>query len=247
MLDKGIWTPYGKDGANLAIKHPQDSRNQVQTNPQYQSLEIWTFRACHDVNRTHNVESIWIPHDTKAAATSSTQFPISREFARCHAYACCLLSLRLRASGQHVPISLSSTPPFLFEIRKLVELSCQWTFAAFPSSHSWTLSSRISDAAVATRTQSLPKVRQIHIPIAYGCQGHVEVLCQTRDKFFCKIPMWQSCWDSKEPGIKRERYMDALWQRRDEFGHKTPTGQSEPSSNESTIPKSRNMDFPCLS
>ena len=93
---KGIWTPYGKDRTNLAIKHPQDNRNQVQTNPQYQSLEIWTFRACHDVHRTRNVESIWIPHDTKAAATSSTQFPISREllFAQ-HAAtrlltACCL-------------------------------------------------------------------------------------------------------------------------------------------------------------
>ena len=137
---KGIWTPYGKNGTNLAIKHPQGSRNQVQTNPPYQSLEIWNLRACHGVNRTHNVESIWIPHDTKAAATSSTQFPISREFARCHAYACCLLSLRLRASGQNVPISLSSKPPFLFEIRKLVELSCQWTFATV-FSHSWTLSS----------------------------------------------------------------------------------------------------------
>ena len=137
---KGIWTPYGKDGTNLAIKHPQDSRNQVQTNPQYQSLEIWTFRACHDVNRAHNVESIWIPHDTKAAATSSTQFPISREFVRCHAVACCVLSLRLRASVQNVPISLSSTLPFLFTIHKLVELSCQWIFATV-FSHSWTLSS----------------------------------------------------------------------------------------------------------
>ena len=137
---KGIWTPYGKDGTNLAIKHPQDSRNQVQTNPPYQSLEIWNFRACHDVNRTHNFESIWIPHDTKAAATSSTQFPISREFARCHAAACCLLSVRLRASVQNVPISLSSTLPFLFTIHKLVELSCQWIFATV-FSHSWTLSS----------------------------------------------------------------------------------------------------------
>ena len=33
---KGMWTLYGKDGTNLAIKHPQDSRmNQVQTNPPY--------------------------------------------------------------------------------------------------------------------------------------------------------------------------------------------------------------------
>ena len=55
---KGIWTPYGKDGTNLAIKHPQDSLNQVQTNPTYENLEIWNPRACHDFNRTHNVESI---------------------------------------------------------------------------------------------------------------------------------------------------------------------------------------------
>ena len=56
---KGIWTPYGKNGTNLAIKHPQGSRNQVQTNPPYQSLEIWNLRACHGVNRTHNVGSIY--------------------------------------------------------------------------------------------------------------------------------------------------------------------------------------------
>ena len=99
---KGIWTPYSKDGTNLAIKHPQDSPDQVQTNPQYQSLEIWTFRACHDVDRTHNVESIWIPHDTKAAATSSTQFPISREFNSHDATrllaACCLCASVLPCS-----------------------------------------------------------------------------------------------------------------------------------------------------